>query len=432
MSFQNYLERSQNALQGNGQDMPGARDALRPLRAFGRGGQVYYYRGKERRTGEGRTMVEETFLTLIYQLSRLPVRAYDGRGERVFAVGGSERETEYDRRMLEKLRQCLDAQGAAFISYQEHTPVGVFGCRAGGTTYVLGPFCYGMLDGPETKRLFHVNHLGEYPVCRLESARYVVRFLTRGAVQRQDGPPPAEVESPAVEEMGQLEAFQVNHTYREEQRLYACIRLGNVEELERHVQDIVLPHPLVLGEVNRNEEYMAVTGISLAARAAIEGGMSSREAFLYNDLFLKKVAACREAWEMHDVQRECYLFFARLMRARVRQGEALDRHVEECKRAIIAGRFERLSIAALARDVGVSKEYLQKLFKKHEGMPINEYIQAQKLEAACELLIYSDRKIHEIADCLHFGSASHFSIAFKRKMNISPREYRRRHRLTNF
>ena len=376
-------------------------------------------------------MVEETFLTLIYQLSRLPVRAYDGR-ERVFAVGGIERESEYDRRMLEKLWGCLDTQDAAFVSYQARTPVGIFGCRAGETSYVLGPFCYGKLDAPEAKQLFRLNRLGEYPVCRLESARYVVRFLTRGAVHRPEGLPPAQVESPAVEEMGQLEAFQVNHTYQEEQRLYACIRTGNVEEMERHIQDVVLPHPLVLGEVNRNEEYMAVTGISLAARAAIEGGMSSREAFLYNDLFLKKVASCREAWEMHDVQRECYLFFARLTRDRQRQGEALDRHVEECKRAIIAGRFEKLSIAALAREVGISKEYLQKLFKKHEGMPIGEYIAAQKLEAACDLLIYSDRKLSEIADCLHFGSASHFSVAFKRKMHISPREFRSQHRLTHF
>ena len=375
-------------------------------------------------------MVGETLLTLVYQLSRLPVRACDGQGACLFAVGGPAQETEYDRRMLETLLERLRARDTAFVAYGEETPVGVCGCRVGDTAYVLGPFCYGRLDAPEARRLFRANRLGEYPVCRLESARYVVRYLTGGAACADA--PAVPPDSPAVEEMGQLDAFQVNHTYREEQRLYACIREGDVEGLETHIQDIVLPHPLVLGEVNRNEEYMAVTGVSLAARAAIEGGLSSREAFLYNDLFLKKVAACREAWEMHDVQRECYLFFARLTRSRRRQGEALDRHVEECKRAIVAGRFEKLSIAGLAREVGVSKEYLQKLFKKHEGVPITQYIAAQKLEAACDLLIYTDRRISQIADSLHFGSASHFSIAFKRSMHMSPSEFRRRRRLTNF
>ena len=171
------------------------------------------------------------------------------------------------------------------------------------------------------------------------------------------------------------------------------------------MDDIELPHPILLEDVKKNEEYMAVTGISLAARAAVEGGISSKEAFLYNDLYLKRIAACRNIQEIHRINGECYLQFACLVRDRKRQETSLNRHVEECKKAIVARRFEQITIDELAKEVGISKEYLQKLFKQHEGISITAYMIDKKLEAACNMLIFSDRKISEIADYLHFGSA---------------------------
>ncbi len=133
---------------------------------------------------------------------------------------------------------------------------------------------------------------------------------------------------------------------------------------------------------------------------------------------------------MHAVLGEGYLQFARIVRDRKRKGSALNRHVEECKRAIVTRRFERISIDELAADVGVSKEYLQKLFKQYEGIPITEYIIDKKLEAACNMLRFSDRKISEIADHLHFGSVSHFSLVFRRKKGQSPTAYRREQQRT--
>ena len=232
------------------------------------------------------------------------------------------------------------------------------------------------------------------------------------------------------EEVWQMEVFQRNHTYQEEEKLYDHIREGNVAYLEQHIDDIELPHPILLDDVKKNEEYMAVTGISLAARAAVEGGISSKEAFLYNDLFLKKIAACRDIQDIHKVQGEGYLQFARLVGNRRKKETALNRHVEECKKAVIARRFEQISIDELAESVGISKEYLQKLFKQYEGIPITEYIIDKKLEAALNMLVFSDRKISEIADHLHFGSVAHFSLVFKRKMGQSPKEYRSEHRRT--
>lgn len=382
---------------------------------------------------------------LIYRLSRLPLSVYTEEWElRSYFGAGKNTETAYDRQIFRQMQQCLGEKKTeqAVLSYHEQVPIGLYGCRSGGRIYILGPFCYGPLNTVEAGRFVRRNKLGDYPACRMEDARNVIWFLLHGGENetewaRESGQMQAQAydvtkRESVTEEVRQMEVFQKNHTYQEEERLYRCIREGNVAYLEQHVDDIELPHPILLEDVKKNEEYMAVTGISLAARAAVEGGISSKEAFLYNDLYLKRIAACRNIQEIHRINGECYLQFACLVRDRKRQETSLNRHVEECKKAIVARRFEQITIDELAKEVGISKEYLQKLFKQHEGISITAYMIDKKLEAACNMLIFSDRKISEIADYLHFGSVSHFSLVFKRKKGQSPKEYRSKYQRTAY
>lgn len=390
-------------------------------------------------------MYEESVFELIYRLSRLPLSVYTEEWElKSYFGAGKNTETAYDRQIFRQMQQCLGEKKTeqAVLSYHEQVPIGLYGCRSGGRIYILGPFCYGPLNTVEAGRFVRRNKLGDYPACRMEDARNVIWFLLHGGENetewaRESGQMQAQAydvtkRESVTEEVRQMEVFQKNHTYQEEERLYRCIREGNVAYLEQHVDDIELPHPILLEDVKKNEEYMAVTGISLAARAAVEGGISSKEAFLYNDLYLKRIAACRNIQEIHRINGECYLQFACLVRDRKRQETSLNRHVEECKKAIVARRFEQITIDELAKEVGISKEYLQKLFKQHEGISITAYMIDKKLEAACNMLIFSDRKISEIADYLHFGSVSHFSLVFKRKKGQSPKEYRSKYQRTAY
>lgn len=390
-------------------------------------------------------MYEESVFELIYRLSRLPLSVYTEEWElKSYFGAGKNTETAYDRQIFRQMQQCLGEKKTeqAVLSYHEQVPIGLYGCRSGGRIYILGPFCYGPLNTVEAGRFVRRNKLGDYPACRMEDARNVIWFLLHGGENetewaRESGQMQAQAydvtkRESVTEEVRQMEVFQKNHTYQEEERLYRCIREGNVAYLEQHVDDIELPHPILLEDVKKNEEYMAVTGISLAARAAVEGGISSKEAFLYNDLYLKRIAACRNIQEIHRINGECYLQFACLVRDRKRQETSLNRHVEECKKAIVARRFEQITIDELAKEVGISKEYLQKLFKQHEGISITAYMIDKKLEVACNMLIFSDRKISEIADYLHFGSVSHFSLVFKRKKGQSPKEYRSKYQRTAY
>ena len=66
-------------------------------------------------------------------------------------------------------------------------------------------------------------------------------------------------------------------------------------------------------------------------------------------------------------------------------------------------------------------------FKKHTGVSPNEYIITQRISAACQLLVQTDKSISEIAAEVGYGDQYYFSRIFKKKMGVPPLGYRRKY-----
>lgn len=85
---------------------------------------------------------------------------------------------------------------------------------------------------------------------------------------------------------------------------------------------------------------------------------------------------------------------------------------------------EELSLVRLAEIVYLNPTYLSRLFKQHSGQGISDYITQMRLIKSQELLRHSKLKIQEIANKVGFESAAYFGRFFKKKMNLTPQEYR--------
>ena len=84
-----------------------------------------------------------------------------------------------------------------------------------------------------------------------------------------------------------------------------------------------------------------------------------------------------------------------------------------------------LSRAALAHDCGISPRQLERLVRRHlNDSPMSYYLKI-RLQAARNLLFYTDRPIQEIALASGFSSAQLFSRSFHALFRQSPREFRR-------
>ena len=176
-------------------------------------------------------MYEESVFELIYRLSRLPLSVYTEEWElKSYFGAGKNTETAYDSQIFRQMQQCLGEKKTeqAVLSYHEQVPIGLYGCRSGGRIYILGPFCYGPLNTVEAGRFVRRNKLGDYPACRMEDARNVIWFLLHGGENetewaRESGQMQAQAydvtkRESVTEEVRQMEVFQKNHTYQEEER----------------------------------------------------------------------------------------------------------------------------------------------------------------------------------------------------------------------
>lgn len=69
--------------------------------------------------------------------------------------------------------------------------------------------------------------------------------------------------------------------------------------------------------------------------------------------------------------------------------------------------------------------FLSKLFSEVNGISIEKYYIAQKVERVKELLAYDELSISEIASRLQYSSVAHLSSQFRTTTGMSPSEFKR-------
>jgi AraC-like DNA-binding protein/ligand-binding sensor protein len=85
---------------------------------------------------------------------------------------------------------------------------------------------------------------------------------------------------------------------------------------------------------------------------------------------------------------------------------------------------EELSLANVAKAVGVSVFHLSKVFHKSTGLKFNDYIARVRLEDARIRLLNPDLRVSDIAYDVGFQSLTQFNRTFKRVFRQSPTEFR--------
>lgn len=78
----------------------------------------------------------------------------------------------------------------------------------------------------------------------------------------------------------------------------------------------------------------------------------------------------------------------------------------------------------LAQDLKQDYSALSNLFSETEGITIEHYFIAQKIERVKELLIYNELSLSEIAFQLNYSSVAHLSNQFKKTTGITPSQFK--------
>ncbi|MBO7745663.1 response regulator [Paenibacillus sp. MWE-103] len=115
-----------------------------------------------------------------------------------------------------------------------------------------------------------------------------------------------------------------------------------------------------------------------------------------------------------------------LARRRTVQTECTRQVIAKLHAFIRANLAGDLSLTRLSEVVYLNPAYLSVLYKQQTGLNLSEYIAEARLEKAKELLATTPLKIQDIADRVGFETAGYFNRFFKKRLRVTPQEYRAR------
>ncbi|MDQ0221832.1 AraC family transcriptional regulator [Streptococcus moroccensis] len=174
-------------------------------------------------------------------------------------------------------------------------------------------------------------------------------------------------------------------------------------------------------------EYMAVSSITLACRAAIKGGLNPELSHDLSDLYLQKIAKCKSEKELIVMTGKAQFDFCKAVGSH-KDSRSDNIFVEQCKDYITNHLYQICKVGDISKKLNISRPYLSTLFKISEGITIQEYIMKMRCEHAAEMLSYSDEPLSVIAEYLCFSSQSHFGVQFKKFYGMTPRQYRQKNK----
>lgn len=103
---------------------------------------------------------------------------------------------------------------------------------------------------------------------------------------------------------------------------------------------------------------------------------------------------------------------------------AQETHVNLAIRYIQEHYKEPIDVDSVCAEIGFSKYYFCKIFKKQQGKTIHQYLTDYRIKNAKELLAYSKLSVNTIATQVGFKNSLTFIRAFERTVNMTPSEYR--------
>lgn len=114
--------------------------------------------------------------------------------------------------------------------------------------------------------------------------------------------------------------------------------------------------------------------------------------------------------------------FARLARSR----QVDDAIIARCQTWIAEHYRNPAPVTAMIRLSGLAERSFKRRFQQATGMSPLEYVQTLRLEEAKQMLESGDEPIEAIANEVGYEDAGFFSRLFRRNVNLSPAQYRKR------
>ncbi len=107
-------------------------------------------------------------------------------------------------------------------------------------------------------------------------------------------------------------------------------------------------------------------------------------------------------------------------------GKRIAMVIEEARFFMRQNTDRELNLEQLADKQHIGYSYFRRMFKKYTGVSPGQYHLQLRIMRAKEMLVTTDKSIKEISLELGFQTIHYFSLIFKKKVGVTPSEFRKR------
>ncbi len=222
-----------------------------------------------------------------------------------------------------------------------------------------------------------------------------------------------------------------HNPYGQEVREVAAIRNGDLEALKQSwAEDYTGKLGVVAKTPLRNHQNLGIILVTLASRAAMEGGVMPEIAYSFSDSYINKIEEAVSPEAALSLGRQAEYHYACLVQEAKKERTLpetvrnTNSNISLCKDYIFSHLHEKIRISDIAKELYLNPNYLSDLFRKAEGITISGYILQEKLKLVKNMLIYSRYSYNEIASYLGFSSQSHLGMRFRKHTGMTLHQYR--------
>lgn len=140
--------------------------------------------------------------------------------------------------------------------------------------------------------------------------------------------------------------------------------------------------------MEKQDKILFICTVTLIARAAIEAGVDSELALTLSDNFIQRCELCNKE-DIRNLNYECLKEYTKKVSyVKNNNNSPLAKKVTNY---ILQNISSRISLDEIANHFFISKTYLCKMFKKENGITLNNFILKKKVEIS-KLLLEDETK----------------------------------------
>ncbi len=215
--------------------------------------------------------------------------------------------------------------------------------------------------------------------------------------------------------------------FEDEQQLLDAVRRGDLNQIITLI-NTSSNLDIYMGQMSNDQllqaRYSFVSAITLITRNAILGGLPEIDAYNLSDIYIQTMDRSTNLDTIFSLFLSALIDFTKRVETVSTRDYKYSKPIFQCLEYINSHLHNRITLSDLAKVSQLSTAYISSLFRKETGQTFTEYYINTRLEAAKQMLLYTNNSITEIASLLSFSSHSNFSYHFNKKFKITPKAFR--------